>query len=124
MQPMSKWALVALIFWGNMLHAQKGHVYNGVYKGAYLQRLAFPIGGIGAGMFCLEGTGALSHLSIRNRPDIYNEPASFAALYVKDIPNGAKVLEGPVPTWKYFGPRGTGNGQAGATYGLPRFADA
>ncbi|HVU84546.1 MAG TPA: hypothetical protein VHC50_06885, partial [Puia sp.] len=29
------------------------HIYNGVYKGAYLKEVAFPIGGIGAGMFCL-----------------------------------------------------------------------
>ena len=42
--------------------------YNETYKGEFLNRLAFPIGGIGAGMFCLEGTGAISHMSIRNRP--------------------------------------------------------
>jgi len=98
--------------------------YNSPYTGEYLSRIAFPIGGLGAGMFCLEGTGAISHLSVRNRPEIYNEPALFAALYIKDQPNGAKVLEGPVPSWKYFGPHGSGNGEAGATFGLPRFADA
>jgi uncharacterized protein (DUF608 family) len=98
--------------------------YNTPYTGEYLNRLAFPIGGLGAGMFCLEGTGAISHLSVRNRPDIYNEPALFAALSINGRENGAKLLEGPVPNWKYFGPRGTGNGQAGATYGLPRFAQA
>ena len=98
--------------------------YNIPYTGEYLNRLAFPIGGLGAGMFCLEGTGAISHLSVRNRPDIYNEPALFAALSINGRENGAKLLEGPVPNWKYFGPRGTGNGQAGATYGLPRFAQA
>ena len=27
--------------------------YNGIYSGPYLNRVAFPIGGIGAGMFCL-----------------------------------------------------------------------
>ncbi len=98
--------------------------YNTPYTGEYLNRLAFPIGGLGAGMFCLEGTGAISHLSVRNRPDVYNEPALFAALSINGRENGAKLLEGPVPNWKYFGPRGTGNGQAGATYGLPRFAQA
>jgi uncharacterized protein (DUF608 family) len=98
--------------------------YNAPYTGDNLNRLAFPIGGIGAGMFCLEGTGAISHLSVRNHPEVYNEPACFAALAVKGITNGAKVLEGPVPTWKYFGPRGAGNGEAGATYGLPRFSHA
>lgn len=102
----------------------KDRPYNTPYTGDYLNRIAFPIGGLGAGMFCLEGTGALSHLSVRNRPEIYNEPAMFAAISIKGLENGAKLLEGPVPSWKYFGPRGTGNGQAGATYGLPRFAHA
>ena len=98
--------------------------YNTTYKGEYLNRLAFPIGGIGAGMFCLEGTGAFSHMSIRNRPEIYNEPSLFAAIEVKGIKNGVKVLEGPVPEWKVFGQRGSGNGDAGATYGLPRYSVA
>jgi hypothetical protein len=40
--------------------------YNSPYTGEYLNRLAFPIGGLGAGMFCLEGTGAISHMSVRN----------------------------------------------------------
>ncbi len=95
--------------------------YNTPYAGENLNRIAFPIGGIGAGMFCLEGTGAFSHMSIRNHPDIYNEPVLFAAIAIKGKPNGAKLLEGPVPEWKYFGLRGTGLGASGATYGLPRF---
>jgi len=98
--------------------------FNTEYKDEYLNRVAFPIGGIGAGMFCLEGTGALSHMSVRNKPEIYNEPALFAAIEVKGLKNGIKVLEGPVPEWKVFGSRGSGNGDAGATYGLPRFASA
>src|SRR5665213_1438933 len=98
--------------------------YNEIYKGEYLNRLAFPIGGIGAGMFCLEGTGALSHMSIRNRPEIYNEPSMFAAIEVKGLKNGAKVIEGSVPEWKVFGQRGSGNGDGGATYGLPRFGQS
>src|SRR6185312_348215 len=98
--------------------------YNETYKEEFLNRLAFPIGGIGAGMFCLEGTGALSHMSIRNRPEVYNEPSMFAAIEVKGIKNGVKVLEGPVTEWKVFGQRGSGNGDAGATYGLPRYSVA
>jgi len=39
------------------------HVFNGKYTGEYLNKVAFPIGGIGAGMLCLEGNGAWSHLS-------------------------------------------------------------
>src|ERR1700734_1291223 len=64
--------------------------FNTPYTGLYLQRIAFPIGGIGAGMFCLEGTGAISHLSIHHRPEVYNEPPLFAAVAVKGHPNGAK----------------------------------
>ncbi|HKJ67808.1 MAG TPA: GH116 family glycosyl hydrolase, partial [bacterium] len=34
-----------------------------------------------------------------------------------------RVLEGPVPDYKIFGNRGTGNGAAGSSYGLPRFQE-
>jgi len=98
--------------------------YNGPYDGPYLNRVAFPIGGIGAGMICLEGTGAISHVSIRNRPEVYNEPHVYAALCVKGSPNVAKALEGPVPAWKIFGAPGTGNGAAGSHFGFPRFREA
>jgi uncharacterized protein (DUF608 family) len=98
-----------------------GHEYNGSYSGKYLSRIAFPVGGIGAGMFCLEGTGAISHMSVRNRPEVFNEPPMFAAISVKDRENGTKVLEGQVPEWKHFGQPNSGNGSSGATYGLPRF---
>lgn len=97
------------------------HDFNGAYSGSFLSHVAFPIGGIGAGMFCLEGTGAISHLSVNNHPEIYNEPYAFAAISVKGIENGAKVLEAPVPEWKLFGPHGTGNGSGHRNYGLPRF---
>ncbi|MFT4153527.1 GH116 family glycosyl-hydrolase, partial [Parafilimonas sp.] len=101
-----------------------GRKYNTPYTGEYLNRVAFPIGGLGAGMFCLEGAGAISHTSICNRPEIFNEPSLFSAIAIKGLKNGVKVLEGQVPDWKMFGARGTGNGAAGATYGLPRFQDA
>jgi len=100
------------------------HPFNGIYRGENLRRIAFPIGGIGAGMFCLEGTGALSHFSVRNRPDIYNEPSMFAAICIKGMPGGARVLEGPVPDWKKFGQYYSAMGSPGATWGLPRFREA
>jgi len=81
------------------------------------------MGGFGAGMICLEGAGALSHVSLRHRPEVFNEPLMFGALYVKGA-RAARVLEGPVPMWKAFGPAGTGNGAHGRAYGLPRFAGA
>ncbi|HUR11108.1 MAG TPA: GH116 family glycosyl hydrolase [Flavitalea sp.] len=98
--------------------------YNAPYKDEFLNRVAFPIGGIGAGMFCIEGSGAISHMSVRNKPDIYHEPGTFAAIHVKGMNNGAKIIEGPVPSWKFFGQKGTGNGAAGTTFGLPRFKEA
>jgi len=103
---------------------QGAHSYNGIYKGEYLQQVAFPIGGMGAGMFCLEGTGAISHMSVRNNPDMFNEPPMFAAICVKGRTGSARVLEGPVPDWKKFGQRGAGDGGGGTTYGLARFGRA
>ncbi|MFZ0282481.1 MAG: GH116 family glycosyl hydrolase [Bacteroidales bacterium] len=103
---------------------KEGHDFNGTYSGKYLDRIAFPIGGIGAGMFCLEGTGAISHMSVRNRPEVFNEPSMFAAISVRGMENGALVIEGPVPEWKKFGMPDSGNGSGGATYGLPRFEEA
>ncbi len=104
--------------------AQEHRAYNGRYSGPFLNRVAFPIGGMGAGMICLEGTGAFSHVSLRNKPEVYNEPHMYAALCIKGETNVAKVLEGPVPAWKIFGAPGTGNGAAGSHFGLPRFREA
>ncbi|MFC2125892.1 hypothetical protein ACFLU5_13900 [Bacteroidota bacterium] len=62
----------------------ESRVFNGVYEQEYLNRVAFPMGGMGAGMICLEGTGALSHVSLRHRPDIYKEPLTFSAISLKN----------------------------------------
>lgn len=109
---------------GAYAQGYEGRSFNGTYGKEYLNRVAFPIGGIGAGMFCLEGTGAISHVSLRHHPDVMNEPYSFAAIYVKGVEHGAKVLEGQVPTWKLFGPDQSGLGRGDKTYGLPRFEEA
>jgi len=98
--------------------------YDGPYEGETLSRVAFPLGGMGAGMLCLEGTGALSHVSLRHQPNVFNEPCVFAAVCVKGEPNLARVVEGPVPSWKRFGLKDSGNGGGGATWGLPRFRRA
>lgn len=105
--------------------APGGRAFNEAYEGRYINRVAFPIGGMGAGMFCLEGTGAISHLSVRHNPEMFLEPAMFAAISIKGMPNGAKVLEQIIPDWKKFGQRDAGlGGTGGATWGLPRFAAA
>ena len=98
------------------------HKFNSTYSGEYLNRVAFPIGGIGAGMLCIEGNGSFSHVSVRNTPDIFNAPFMFAAISVKGVKNGAKILEGPVQSWKIFGDPWTGNGSK--LFGCPRFEKA
>ena len=100
---------------------QQQSEYIKEYKGDYLNRIAFPIGGMGAGMFCLEGTGAISNMSVRHQPNIFNEPCMFAAVHVKGYENGSKVLEGPVPDRKKFGCPESALGGPLTSWGLPRF---
>ena len=61
--------------------------------------MAFPIGGLGAGMITLEGSGALSHFSVSNKPDMFHEPEQFAVIHVKGLEDGTKVLEGMDQRW-------------------------
>jgi hypothetical protein len=121
---LSLFALVILFSCQKTNQVSTEGVFNAVYEGENLNRLAFPIGGIGAGMICLEGNGAISHVSVRNHPEVFKEPFMMAALSVKGLQNGAKVLEGPVPAWKVFGNPNTGNGAGEKSYGFPRFEKA
>ncbi len=110
-------------------HTLKGelaseHAFNGPYAGPQLDRIAFPLGGLGAGMYCIEGTGAYSHMSIRHKPDITNDPGMFAAISIKNKPQSARIVEGPPPEWKKFGVALAGNGLGGTTLGLPHFEKA
>jgi uncharacterized protein (DUF608 family) len=73
--------------------------FNGQYFGEYLDWISFPMGGMGAGMACLDGTGGLSKVSVRHRPELATEGQLFAALWLK-YRKWAKVLEGSVPKWK------------------------
>jgi uncharacterized protein (DUF608 family) len=120
--------VISMLLLTNYLEAQttddSGHTFNNYYEDEYLNHVAFPIGGIGAGMLCIEGSGAWSHFSIRNKPDVFNEPLCFAAIHVKGQENGTKLLQGPVPKRKVFGGPGTGNGKRERSFGLPRFDEA
>lgn len=98
--------------------------YNTEFEGEFLNRIAFPMGGIGAGMICLEGTGAISHVSVRNSANVFYEPFLMAAISIEGMKNGTKVVEGPVPQWKVFGNPGNGTGSWGKSYGFPRFEKA
>jgi uncharacterized protein (DUF608 family) len=101
--------------------------FNGFYHNDFLNQIAFPMGGIGAGMICLEGTGALSKFSLRNHPELTNEPKAFAAISIKGVgpQRIARILEGPVPAWKLkpFLP-GVEGDYPGGCWGLPRFRRA
>lgn len=94
-----------------------------LYRKEHLNYLVFPMGGMGAGMIGLEGTGAFSQVSLRHRPDVFNEPLMFAALHVQGAPT-ARLLEGPAPLHKAFGGAGSAGGNGRKNFGLPRFSDA
>jgi uncharacterized protein (DUF608 family) len=102
--------------------AAESRAFSAPYVGKFADRVAFPLGGIGAGMICLEGSGALSHASLLHRPDVRNEPCAYAAVSIRGGKPVARVLEGPVPEWKLFGRPDGGRGGENTTYGLPRFA--
>jgi uncharacterized protein (DUF608 family) len=105
--------------------AGAARAFNGTYHGDYLDQIAFPLGGLGAGMICLEGTGALTKFSLRNRPDLPSEPKVFSAVSIRGPRKIARVLEGPVPSWKMrpFLP-GVEGDYPGGCWGFPRFRQA
>ena len=90
------------------------------YVGDSKDHIAYPIGGLGSGMFCIEGSGAISNMSVHHFPDLFHEPCAYAAIYVG---GKAKVLESPVPGYKIFGRNEGGMGVGGTTWGLPRYAE-
>lgn len=114
-----------LLFWLGMfavsLESAAAREFNGVYEGHNMDHVAFPVGGIGTGMICFEGTGAISHVSLHHVPDLFHEPCTFAAVCVKGVENGAKVLEANVPEYEKYGRLNGGMGVGGTTWGLPRF---
>jgi uncharacterized protein (DUF608 family) len=108
------------------------HLYNQAYTNEHLTRSGFPLGGIGAGMICLEGSGKLAQVSVRHHPRVFFEPLLFSAIHIKGLTNGTRVLEGPTPDWK-LGTRwdggnnyhqSSGNGFYNKTYGMPHFSNA
>ena len=117
---------MSLALWNCQGITQAEHEFNRDYTGTNLDQIAFPIGGIGAGMYCLEGTGTISHVSVKHHLERYHEPTCFAAICIQgasEAENTARVVEGPVPDWKYFSIANGGMGSGGRTYGLPRFRE-
>ncbi len=109
-----------------------------VFSGRNLTYVGFPLGGIGAGMYNIEGNGSFSGFSIRNAPNTNLEPTMFSAVTVKGATNKSRIIESPVPKYKIFGgalselqgkPKNDlnltkANGSQGKSYGLPRFKNA
>ena len=78
--------------------------YNGWYEGEHTRHTAFPMGGIGAGMICLEGTGAISHVSVRNKPEMFLLPLLY--IYLLSLQVASSVLHQQVGRiWKRNGIR-------------------
>ena len=108
------------------------------YSGRNLDLIAYPMGGIGAGMVCLQGTGRLGNVSVRNKPDYHNDPYVYSAVTVLGEDLGCigeqgpqdptsplcRVVEAPVPDPNFFlRLKDSGNGLFGANLGLPRFTE-
>ena len=94
---------------------------DAAYTGDHLSQIAFPMGGFGAGMICLEGAGALTNISIRDRPVLQNQPGLFAAISIGGPTRIARVVEGQVPGWKLYERRHAATGSGPLGMGLPRF---
>ena len=60
----------------------------------HLDTLYFPTGGMGAGIFCIEGKGALSGISVRHKhSDIEDAHQVFDTIDIKDIQPTPRIRE-------------------------------
>ncbi|MCQ2179478.1 MAG: non-lysosomal glucosylceramidase [Bacteroidales bacterium] len=117
---MRKFLLIPAIFIA--FSCSTGHNdYDSVFSEDRIGHIAYPVGGLGSGMFAIEGTGAISHMSLHHQPDLFNEPCMYAAIHVDGLANGTKVVEAPVPDYKKYGRGECSLGSPNTTYGLPRF---
>jgi len=102
--------------------------YNSAYEKENTAYINFPLGGMGAGNYCISGTGMFGSFSLRNTPNIFNNPNVFSAVSVKSKTGQiARILEGQIPKPEIFKTapspafQGSGAGWGGKNYGLPRF---
>jgi len=109
------------------------HVSVPTYRGATLEHICWPLGGIGASLLGLTGAGGIDRIANRHRPDLRGHSTCFAAISLPGQPQHARILEGPVAMHKRWtnglSPRGhmqsCGFGHVGGIHhGLPRFSDA
>jgi uncharacterized protein (DUF608 family) len=100
------------------------------YAGQNLLQIAMPLGGIGAGSVCFNGTGGLQDFSIRNRPGTTALPdghgfsdAAFALLHVRGNSPVTRLIEGPLSPEKLYDQGLQAQGyRHGGHEGLPRFS--
>ncbi len=88
------------------------------YKNEQLNRIAFPLGGMGAGMLPITGCGAFTQVSLRHTPNLEGDACQFSAICVKGEENKTLVLEGPVPPGLSYD---SVLRWGGDYHGLPRF---
>jgi len=100
----------------------KQHQFNGTYSGEQLNRVEFPLGGIGAGMIGIDGIGKITQVAVRNKPNLFRTPFIMAAIAVKGYPNACKVLERISQDWKILANKGSGNGSS--QFGFPCFENS
>lgn len=101
----------------------KGRDIMKKYTKENLDLISFPLGGIGAGMICIEGSGSFGSVSLRNVPNVRFEPNIFSAITILGEKNISRVVEAPVPKHKIFVREiNSGNGLSRKNYGLPRFS--
>ncbi len=101
---------------------------QGVLKGAYLEQVAFPLGGLGAGCLHLGGAGNLQDFCLFNNPDFGHSPMTFAAACCQAKGRRQRVwrvLEGPVQAPHVYDQGRFGNGVLASGHeGLPHMAAA
>ncbi|MFA6101573.1 MAG: GH116 family glycosyl hydrolase [Victivallaceae bacterium] len=94
-----------------------------VYRGENCDLIAYPMGGIGAGMICLKGCGGLSNVSLFHHHDKNNEPYAYAAVHIKGS-GKTRVLEGPASQRIIVQKPASALGLGNFPFGLPRYAEA
>jgi uncharacterized protein (DUF608 family) len=96
------------------------------YEGRFTEKVAMPIGGIGAGNISIGGNGQWKDVEIMNKPAMgfygahVPKQAPFFMIFTQR-PNGekkTKTLMGPIPLADYAGSEGSRT----PNHGLPRFS--
>lgn len=98
------------------------------YDQAHIDRVAMPIGGIGAGNISIGGNGQWRDVEIMNKPGMgffgsytgKQAPCFMVFTKTKDGQRKSKALTGPVPLHEYPGSEGS----PAPNHGFPRFRSA